>query len=198
MLEPMRKLAVVLARLPGVGRRSAERIVLRLARERNGLARDLASALQTFTEQVEICSLCGAPTLRENDPCLLCADANRDKRLLCVVEDPGDIFLIERAGEYRGRYHALMGKLSPMRGEGRHNLRVDELLRRVDSEKPQEVILALNSDVEGEATAAYLTHLLADRPVRVTRLAAGIPAGSGIAYADPLTLARAFQGRRAP
>ena len=116
--------------------------------------------------------------------------------MLCVVEDPGDILLIERAGDYRGRYHSLMGKLSPMKGEGLGDLRVDALIKRIESDGVQEVILALGTDVESDATAAFLSHSLTGRKIRVSRLAFGIPAGSDLSYADPVTLARALKGRQ--
>jgi recombination protein RecR len=195
-LEPVEKLTLVLGRLPGVGRRSAERMALKLARDTGNLVRDLLGALQDVESKVRTCSLCGGLTLRSDDPCALCKDSRRDGKLLCVVEDPGDILLLERAGEFRGRYHALMGKLSPMRGEGAENPRIEALLKRIEREGFEEVILALGSDVESDATASYLQHLLAPSKVRVSRLAFGIPAGSEIAYSDPVTLSRAIQGRR--
>ncbi|MBN1268920.1 MAG: recombination protein RecR [Kiritimatiellae bacterium] len=195
--KPVENLAQVLGRLPGVGRRSAERMALRLAREAGGLAADLDAALRDVMNAVQICSLCGNLTIKGKDPCALCSDPRRDDHVICVVEDPTDIGLIERAGEYRGRYHALMGKISPMEGEGVENLRIRTLLQRIDKEKVQEVILALNSDVESDATASFLKQVLSSRKVRVTRLAFGIPAGSEIAYSDPVTLSRAIQGRQA-
>lgn len=195
-LEPVEKLTQVLGRLPGVGRRSAERMALKLARDAGSLVRDLLGALQDVEAKVRTCSLCGGLTLRSEDPCGLCKDPRRDGKLLCVVEDPGDILLLERAGEFRGRYHALMGKISPMRGEGAENPRIEALLKRVEREGFEEVILALGSDVESDATVSYLQHLLAPSKVRVSRLAFGIPAGSEIAYSDPVTLSRAIQGRR--
>jgi recombination protein RecR len=195
-IEPLAKLTSLLSRLPGVGRRSAERMALKLARDSRGLVRDLIGALQDVDAQICECSLCGGITLRTEDPCSLCRDPKRDNRILCVVEDPGDILLMERTSQFRGRYHALMGKISPMKGEGLQDLRVDSLLKRIDKDDVEEIILALNSDVESDATAAFLQHTLSTCNVKVSRLAFGIPAGSEIAYSDPVTLSRALQNRQ--
>ena len=195
-IEPLDKLTSALGRLPGVGRRSAERMALKLARDSRGLVRDLIAALQEVDAKVCACTRCGGITLKAEDPCSLCRDPRRDSRVICVVEDPGDILLMERTGEFRGRYHALMGRISPMKGEGLQDLRVEALLKRIDEEKVEEVILALNSDVESDATSAFLQHSLATRKVKVSRLAFGIPAGSEIAYSDPVTLSRALQNRQ--
>ena len=197
MLEPLEPLIRALARLPGIGRRTAERIALRLARDRSrAVARELQSALQGLDEGIRLCGRCGAVTSAAEDPCRLCTDPRREAGLLCVVEDPADIEPLERAGVFRGRYHALMGKLSPMRGESAANPRFEALFRRVGAEGIAEVVLALNTDVESDATAAYLRERLAPLGARVTRIAVGLPAGSGIAYSDPVTLAAALQGRR--
>ena len=194
-MEPLGQLTEALARVPGIGRRTAERLAAHLAREPAGVARELTAALEEARAKLVACKLCGNVTLREENPCHLCADARRDAAILCVVEDPSDIALIERSGEYHGRYFALMGRLSPMRGEGLADLRLPALLARAAA--VQEVLLALNCDVESEATAAYLRHVLAQKlpQVKVSRLALGIPAGSAIAYADPVTLGRAIRGR---
>lgn len=194
-LEPLDKLIDVLVHLPGVGRRSAERMALRLARDTRGLIPELVAALQAVSSQVKACARCGHLTLRTEDPCRLCTDPRRENNVLCVVEDPSDILLIERSGAFRGRYHALMGKISPMKGEGAIPPRMAPLMRRVEQEHIREVILALNSDVESDATAAFIQQALAAQKVRITRLALGIPAGSAIAYADALTLTRSIQGR---
>jgi len=171
-------------------------MALKLARDSRGLVRDLILALEDLDAKVCACSLCGGITLKTEDPCSLCRDARRDNRVICVVEDPGDILLIERTGHFRGRYHALMGKLSPMKGEGVQDLRVESLLKRIDGEGVEEVILALNSDVESDATSSFLQHALSTRKVKVSRLAFGIPAGSAIAYSDSVTLSRALQNRQ--
>ncbi len=193
--ESVDRLAQALGRLPGVGKRSAERMALKLARE-GGLAAELAAALKDVSATIAACSRCGSLTPRGDDPCALCRDPRRDGKTLCVVDDPSDILLIERAGGFRGRYHALMGRISPARGEGIENPRIESLLQRVGAEGIEEVILALNSDVESDATASYLAHVLVAKKVRVSRLAFGIPAGSELAYSDPVTLSRAMQGRR--
>ncbi|NLB64934.1 MAG: recombination protein RecR [Lentisphaerae bacterium] len=194
-MEALHQLTEALRRLPGIGRRSAERLAIHLARNREGVAQALAAALDDARESLTACRLCGNVTRREANPCSLCTDARRDDAVLCIVEDSSDITLIERSGEYRGRYFALMGKLSPMQGEGIKDLRLPALLER--AAKAREVILALNYDVESEATVAYLQHVLGQKlpEVKVSRLALGIPAGSAIAYSDPVTLGRAIRGR---
>ncbi len=197
LLAPLDALAACFARLPGVGRRSAERMALHLAGDRDGTLRDLAAALDDAARRVRRCARCGALTRVEEDPCRLCADPGRDRALLCVVEEPADVLRIEQAGGFRGRYHVLGGRLSPMQGAGPEQLRLDALLRRLDAEPVEEVILALNTDVESEATAAFLRERLAGRGLRLTRPALGIPAGSGVAYSDAVTLARALHARQA-
>lgn len=194
-MDPLSDLIKALARLPGVGRRSAERMAVKLARHPDTLNRPLIHALEQVRESIGVCSQCGNLTPKGEDPCGLCTDPERQRDVLCVVEDPGDIAVLERSRCYRGRYHALMGKISPMRGEGVADLRVNSLLERVEREGVREVILALNADVEGEATASYLHDLLAGR-IKVTRIALGLPAGGGIGYADPVTLSSAMRGRR--
>jgi len=183
-------------RLPGIGSRSAERMAMKLVRDTDNLLKELIDSLQKVREAVRCCSKCGCITSRGEEPCRLCTSAARDGSVLCVVEDPNDILVIERSGAFDGRYHALMGKLSPMRGEGPADLRIGALLRRIGAEGIEEVILALSTDVEGDATAAYLAERLRPTGVRVSRLAYGMPAGSGVAYSDPVTLGRAIKGRQ--
>jgi len=194
--EALERLTAVLARLPGIGRRSAARMAMRLIEDRDGLLRALSAALDEAAREVRLCGRCGAVTQAGRDPCRLCSDPARDDRIVCVVETPSDIAGIEATGAFRGRYHALMGKLSPMKGDGPEQLRIGTLLKRIKGGGIDEVVLALNTDVESEATAVYLEESLAPLGVRVTRLAQGLPVGSGIAYSDPVTLARAMQGRR--
>lgn len=194
--EPFHALIALLARLPGIGRRSAERIAYSLVRDRKNMTGALANALREVDQQVMLCSRCGNLTLRSEDPCALCADARRNGRVLCVVESPADIMHFEAAGGYDGRYHALMGKISPMQGEDLSSETVAKLLRRIEEEKIEEVILAFGTDVESDASASYLHEVLSRRKVRVSRLAYGLPAGSGVEYADPVTLARALKGRQ--
>lgn len=196
-MTPLEQLETVLARLPGIGRRSAERLAAHLVRRPDGISRDLSAALSVVQEQLTACPLCGSVTEKTQSPCRLCVDPHREEAILCIVEDPADIPLIERSGEYRGRYFSLMGKLSPMRGEGLADLRLSTLWRRLEKSPVREILLALNSDVESEATASYLHHILHKNAphIRVSRLALGIPAGSAIAFSDPVTLARAIRGR---
>ena len=192
---PVDRLVAALARLPGVGRRSAERMAVALARNRGRLLGDLQAVLKEVELSVAACSECGSLTLREEDPCRLCRDPRRDDSILCIVEDPADVELIERSGAYQGRYWSLGARLSPGRGEGPAALRIGALAERV-RRGVKEVILALDADVESDATSALLREALASLPVRVTRPARGIPAGSGLAYADSGTLASALQGRQ--
>lgn len=194
-MDELQQLADALALLPGIGRRSAARLAMHIARHPDDVASPLASALDAARRNLAVCSLCGSVTPRNANPCRLCTDPRRDNGVLCVVGDPGDIALMEQSGEYRGRYFALMSKLSPMRGDGLGSLRLPRLLERAADVK--EVILALDSDVESDATASYIRHALSSRHpgLRITRLALGIPAGSAIAYSDPVTLSRALRGR---
>ena len=194
-MDELQQLADAISLLPGIGRRTAARLAMHLARHPDDAATPLAAALDAARRSLTVCSLCGSVTPREANPCRLCSDPRRDDSVLCVVEDPGDIPLMEQSGEFRGRYFALMGKLSPMRGEGLGSLRLPRLVERAANVR--EVILALDSNVESEATASYIRHALSSRlpSLRVTRLALGIPAGSAIAYSDPVTLSRALRGR---
>ena len=193
---PLDDLVAALEKLPGIGKRSAERMALALVQNRDGLARRLAEALLAADEQVGTCSTCGSITVTKEDPCALCTDGRRATGLLCVVESPGDIMKIETSHSFQGRYHVLGGHLSPALGKGVADLRVNELLSRIQPEEIQEVILALGTDVESEATASYIADVLHSRSVTVSRLAFGIPSGSAIEYADATTLQRAIQGRQ--
>jgi len=187
-------LAATLARLPGIGPRSAERIALYLVQSDPLVARTLSETLLRARERVRHCALCGA--LSEGDPCPICSDPRRDDGTLCLVELPLDVLRIERSGTFRGHYHVLGGRLSPLNGVGPDDLRIAALEQRLEQQPIREIILALGSDVEGEATVHYLARRLAPRGVRLTRLAQGLPAGSGLEYADELTLCRALEGRR--
>jgi len=195
-MESFARLTSVLRRLPGIGRRSAERIATKLVRDSEGVLADLLRALEEVRRNLCCCVRCGSITSVKENPCSLCTSAERDGKTLCVVEDPNDIQIIERSGGFRGRYHALMGKLSPMRGEGLEDLRLGSLLKRIENEKFEEVILAFSTDVEGDATASYIVEALKDRRIKVTRLAFGLPVGSGLIYADPETVAKAIKGRQ--
>jgi len=195
MLQPIEELEKCLGKLPGFGHRSASRAALQLVREPVRLLRPLVVALQGAEATVCCCSRCGAFTTIDQNPCLHCTDDTRDGRVVCVVEEPADIIPIEASGAFRGRYHALGGKLSPARHTGPEKLRLAELQDRIVREGITEVLLALSTDMDGDATAGYIAEFLKGTGARVTRLAFGLPADSGIAYSDPLTIKRAIYGR---
>ncbi len=192
--EPVRQLAAALGQLPGVGPRTAERLALHLVQSDPAQVQLLANALVEGRSRTVTCTVCGA--LAEASPCPICSDSKRDTTLLCVVERVLDVISLEKSGTFRGVYHVLGGKLSPLNGVGPEDLRIAELQQRVSEGTAREVILALGSDVEGDATAAYLATLLNSAELRVSRLAQGLPAGSGLEFADELTLTRALEGRR--
>ncbi|MEM7249440.1 MAG: recombination mediator RecR [Acidobacteriota bacterium] len=191
---PIQALVDELKRLPGIGPRSASRLAFHLLRQPLDDVTRLATVLEEARRELKECSTCAAWT--DVDPCRTCSDASRDQTMLCVVEDAEDLLAIERSGEYRGVYHVLHGALSPVRGVGPEALRFEELLRRVRSGEFREVIAATNPNVEGEATALYLSRLLAEEGLSVTRVAQGLPAGTSLDHVDELTIARALQGRR--
>ena len=200
MLAPLETLVRNLSHLPGLGRRSAGRAALALVREPERLLDPRVLALREARAEIVCCSRCGAFTVRSENPCAYCTDATRDGASVCVVEEPADIQTIESSGAFRGRYHVLGGKLSPVRHLGPERLRIAELKDRIAREGFKEILLALSTDMEGDATAGYLAECLRawpsdEAPVRVTRLAFGLPADSGVAYSDPLTLRRAIVHR---
>ena len=195
MIVPLENLERALAKLPGLGRRSASRAALALVREPERLLRPLQAALRAAEGNIRCCSRCGAFTTVDRDPCDCCTDVMRDGRILCVVEEPSDIVSIEASGGFRGRYHALGGKLSPVRHMGPEKLRFAELKDRVVREGIAEVLLAVSTDMDGGAAAGYASEVLKGTGAKVTRLAFGLPADSGIAYSDPLTLKRAIANR---
>ncbi len=182
-----------LTRLPGVGTRTAQRLAFHLLRVPKDEALALAAAIEDVKERVRFCRECG--NLTEDEVCAICLDARRDRTVICVVEQPADLISVERTAEYRGLYHVLGGALSPIDGVEPEHLRIDELLRRVEQDGVEEVVLATNPNMTGEATAAYLADRLRGR-VRVTRLASGLPVGGDLEYADEVTLGRALAGRR--
>jgi recombination protein RecR len=186
-------LIVQLARLPGVGRRTAQRLAFHLLKASEADALALADAIREVKERIGFCTECG--NLAEEPLCQICADARRDRSLICVVEDPSDLVALERTHEYRGLYHVLGGALSPIDGVDPEDLRIAELVARVERGGVAEVLLATNPTMTGEATAAYLADRLRDR-TRVTRLASGLPVGGDLEYADEVTLGRALAGRR--
>ena len=183
-----------LVKLPSVGQKSAQRLALHLLRVSREEALRLAEAIRAMREHVGFCGVCG--NFSEQDPCLICRDEQRDAAVVCVVEQPGDVLALERTGQFRGRYHVLGGALSPLDGTHPEQLRIAPLLERLRREPIREVILATNPNVAGEATALYLSRLLAPLGVRVTRIARGVPMGSDLEYSDLVTLARALEGRR--
>ena len=195
MIGPIDELEKCLAKLPGFGRRSAARAALACVREPVRLLEPLAAALAAARRDVRCCSRCGAFTTVAHDPCETCTDATRDGSVVCVVEEPSDIVSIESSGAFHGRYHALGGKLEPAHRLGPDRLRLPELIDRVVKEGFREVLLALSTDMDGDATAGYVAEALKGTGVKVTRLAFGLPADSGIAYSDPLTLKRAIVHR---
>lgn len=194
-LIPLDNLVAALSRLPGIGRRTAERLAMSLVEDKRGLMRILANALLEADEGIANCERCGSVTLADVNPCELCVRPRKEPDIICVVESPADIMKIEESGGFQGRYHALMGRLSPMHGTGASDLRVDQLLARIAEEHISEVLIALGTDVESDATASYLKDVLSTRKVKVSRIAFGLPAGSAIEYSDATTLARAIKGR---
>lgn len=191
--DAFRELVRQFRRLPGIGPRSAERIALWMLRSADAKPDQLLSAIANARQSLKICRFCGF--FAEQEECLLCRDETRSGRELCVVESATDILPLERTGVFRGRYHALGGKLSPLDGIGPEQLRIAELIERIGTERPSEVILALGADVEGEATSHYLSELLAPTGVHITRIAQGLPAGGGVEQADQITLHRALANR---
>jgi recombination protein RecR len=192
--EPIASLTNALSKLPGIGPRSAERIALHLVQTDSEDVKHLAQSILTARERVRFCEICGA--LTEVSPCALCTEPRRDATLLCVVERPVDILSVEKSGTYHGKYHVLGGKLSPLNGIEPEDLRIANLERRLELEPVREVVIALGSDVEGDATSFYLAKRLARPGLRVTRIAHGLPAGTGLEFADEITLSRAMEGRR--
>lgn len=188
----LQRLVAELAKLPGIGPRSAGRLVYHLLRGERRQVKDLAEALAQVAEKVRECSVCGNFT--EEDPCRICVGADRDASILCVVEQPFDVLVIEKAGGFQGRYHVLGGALSPINGVGPQELRIDSLMQRLPG-GVKEVILATNPNVEGEATSLYLQKKLRSSGVKVTKIARGLPIGSDLEYADEVTLAQALEGR---
>jgi recombination protein RecR len=191
---PVRQLIDALKKLPGIGPRSAERLALFIMQNEPRLAEELAAAIRAARGGIKNCSRCGNYTA--TDPCEICTSPRRDKGLICVVERPADILHIEKTGQFGGVYHALMGKIAPLDGVGPEQLRIEALLKRAQAEKPREIVIALGGDAQSEATAHHLLDVLKPLGLAVTRIASGIPVGSGLEYADELTLGRAIAGRR--
>jgi recombination protein RecR len=191
---PLKRLVQELTRLPGVGEKTATRLAFYILRSDATYGRALADAITALPQEIRLCSRCLAFT--EHDPCVICDDPQRNEETVCVVEDPADVMAIERAGDFRGRYHVLHGTLAPLDGIGPDQLKISELLARIRDGVVEELILATNPTVEGEATALYLAKLTKPLGVRVTRIAHGLPMGGDVEYADGVTLSRALEGRR--
>ena len=192
--EPVARLIEALQRLPGIGPKTAQRLTFFLLKRPLDEVQTLAESLTQLKQRIVHCHVCFNVT--EEDPCRICSDPRRDSRALCIVEEPNDLLALERTGEFRGRYHVLLGALSPLDGIGPEDLRVRELLARLETPGVEEVILATNPSVEGEATAIYLAKLLKPFGMRITRIARGLPVGGDLEYADEVTLSKALEGRR--
>ena len=192
--EPLARLIDALKRLPGIGQKSAQRIAFHVLRAGREDAENLAQALLDVKDKLGLCRLCN--NISDSDLCLYCRDSNRDPKVVCVVEEPTNIVGIETTRQYEGRYHVLHGALSPLRGIGPESLRIKGLVERIGQGEIQEVIVATNPTVEGEATAVYLARLLKPLGVKVTRIAMGVPVGSDLEFADEVTMSKAMEGRR--
>src|SRR5215510_7174331 len=192
--DPLIRLVEQLQRLPGIGAKGAQRLAFHILKTPREDADRLCDAIRDVKAQVTYCSVCH--NITDTDPCAFCTDPSRNRRVICVVEEPQNVSVVERTREFRGLYHVLMGTLSPLQGVGPDDLKIKGLLARVGQGEVEEVILATNPTVEGEATALYLARLLKPLGVRVTRIAMGIPVGSDLEYADEVTMTRAMEGRR--
>ena len=192
--EPLVRLVEQLQKLPGIGAKSAQRLAFHILRHPREDAEHLVDAIRDVKERVTYCSNCN--NITDTDPCGLCGDPGRDQRIICVVEEPQNVTVVDRTGGFRGLYHVLMGAISPLQGVGPDDLKIKGLLARIAGGGVEEVILATNPTVEGEATAIYLARLLKPLGLRVTRIATGIPVGSDLEYADDLSVGKAMDGRR--
>jgi len=193
MNNPIDKLVHELNKLPGVGEKTALRYALFVLRQDKHYAESLVRAVQDVKEKVQLCSSCYS--LTEQDPCNICSDQKRDSQVLCILEEPSDLLAVEKTGVFRGLYHVLHGALSPLDGIGPEDLKIVELMRRLEAEAIEEVVLATNVNIEGEATALYLSRLIKPSGIRMSRLASGIPVGGALEYIDASTLTRAFEER---
>jgi recombination protein RecR len=192
--EPLTRLVEHLQRLPGIGRKSAQRLAFHILRTPREDAERLCEAVRDVKDKVTYCSVCN--NITDVEPCAYCSDEGRDRRVICVVEEAQNVSVIEKTREFKGTYHVLMGAISPLQGIGPDELKIRGLLSRVEGGSVEEVILATNPNVEGEATAIYLARLLKPLGVRVTRIAMGVPVGSDLEYADEVTMNKAMEGRR--
>ena len=194
VIEPIARMTQELSRLPGIGRKTAQRLAYHIAGMPEQDVHDLAAAIWQGRKAVHFCAICGNYT--QGEICTVCQDEKRQNGQICVVKDPRDVAAMERMRDYHGRYHVLQGALSPMNGIGPDDIRIRELMQRLGTEQVEEVILATNPDIEGEATAAYIARLIKPMGIRVTRIAHGVPVGSDLEYADEITLSKAMEGRR--
>jgi len=192
--DSITQLIAALAKLPGVGPRSAERIALHLVQTDSALVKQLADTIVIAREKIQFCTTCGS--LTEKSPCPICDDSRRDSSLVCVVERAVDILSVEKSGTFRGKFHVLGGKISPLDGVEPEDLKIADLEKRLSNEPIKEIIIALGTDVEGDATSNYLAKRLARAGLKISRIGFGLPAGSGLEFADELTLSRALEGRR--
>ena len=192
--RPVEELIAELKKLPGIGSKSAQRLAFHIVRASSSEARGLAESILNVTDSIRYCSVCY--NITDVDPCFYCADPLRDRGLICVLEEPHNVVAVEKTREYRGLYHVLLGVLSPLNGIGPDQLKIKALLERLKDGQVEEVIVATNPSVEGEATALYLSKLIKPLQVRVTRIAMGVPVGGDLEYADEMTMARALEGRR--
>ena len=193
-VEAIQRLVNQLSKLPGIGRKTAQRLAYHIIALPEDQVRELAVSIFNGKQQVHFCPICGNFT--DVDPCAICSDSDRRHDIICVVKDPRDVNAMERMREYNGLYHVLHGVISPMDGVGPDDIRIRELMQRLSDGTVKEVVLATNPDVEGEATAAYISRLIKPMGIRVTRIAHGVPVGGELEYTDEVTLLRAFQGRR--
>jgi recombination protein RecR len=194
MADPIRRLVQELARLPGIGEKTATRLAFHLIRARPEHVRELAQALVDVTDKIRLCSVC--MTMTEADPCSMCMDPRRDADVICVVASPSDLIAFDRGGHFRGRYHVLHGLLSPLEGIGPDDLRIAELVRRLGGDPPvREIIIATSPSVDGEATAMYIARTIKPLGIQVSRIATGLPVGGELEYSDQATIARALAGR---
>lgn len=192
--EPVARLIEEFSKLPGIGKKTAQRLAFHVLDTDISEARSLAEAIVAAKEKTKYCSICS--NITDIDPCNICSNLKRSEDVICVVEDPKDIFALERIREFNGTYHVLHGSISPMEGIGPDQIKIKELLARLHDDKVKEIILATNPNIEGEATAMYISKLIKPLGIRVTRIAHGIPVGGDLEYADEVTLAKALEGRR--
>ena len=191
--DSIAKLIDEFKRLPGIGQKTAERLVFFLLKEQKDAVRGLSEAILNLKDKVQSCSKCNSIT--ENDPCNVCSNPKREQKIICVVEEPHDLYAIERMGEYHGIFYVLMGSISPLEGVGPEEIQINRLVERVKKDGIQEVILATNPNMEGDATAIFIYKTLKSLGVKVTRIARGLPVGSNLEYADEVTILRSFEGR---